>query len=405
MPSRPIVPVRCLEAGAGAPNPSFLTTCLAPRSRVLARAGDAKIRSPFQDEEPDAMQVSAVIATYNRGRQLRGLLADLAAQTEVESLEVCVVDDGSTPGQAPALEGLRLPYPLRFARQENAGAARARNQGAQLAKGELLVILDDDMRVDPGFIAAHLGAHSAGPAVGLGRILPGAQVLPLFERWHAWQIEKLAEAFAEGERPRGIHLFSGNVSVRREDFLAVGGFDESLPNAEDSDLGLKLEARGLPFTYVADAVSRHESSHASLTSWCQRAVRYGRCYRTLARKHATARDASPWRLADEAHPALLPLIATSLLAPRIGRWLATPAYAAALGLSALGFEGMAQNGVTAAFSTSFFAGMTEAAGGTRQGLAELSDYAETFGVRPAARGLARLARALAPRNAAPAGER
>jgi GT2 family glycosyltransferase len=345
------------------------------------------------------MRVSVAIATYQRGAQLRDLLGDLAEQGPGIALEACVVDDGSSPERAPALEGLKLPYPVRFARQENRGAAAARNHAARLATGEVLIFLDDDMRVGPDFVAQHLRAHAEGPVVALGRMVQGgrhARPLPLFERWHAYQIDRMGESFARGERPRGIHLYTGNVSLRRKDFFAAGGFDEALPNAEDSELGLRLEAMGVPFTFAAEAVSRHDSDHASLEAWRARAHRYGGCNRVLAREHPTLRDANPWRLADEAHPVLLPVIGASVLAPRFGARLAGPAYAAASLLAALGLEKVAHHGVTAAFSAEFFAGLAESSGGPGEALRELRDFAERFARRPLVKALARRRSVLRP---------
>jgi GT2 family glycosyltransferase len=327
------------------------------------------------------VRVSVAIAAYQRREPLRRLLEDLARQAAPVELEVCVVDDGSAPELAPDLSGLALPFEVRFERQANGGASSARNHAARLATGELLVFLDDDMRVGPDFVAAHARAHAGGPVVALGRIVPGERPLPLFERWHAHQIERLAESFRAGERPRGVHLYTGNVSLRRDDFIAAGGFDTSLPNSEDIELGLKLEALGRPFVYLPGATSRHESDHESLDAWRARAHRYGRCNRVVAQKHPRMRDANPWRLAEEAHPAMLPVIAASVLLPKLGARLAGPAYAAAAIFERFGLRQVAFNGVTAAFAAEFFAGLTESAGGTRAALEELRRFFEQFGAR------------------------
>src|SRR5438093_867926 len=68
---------------------------------------------------------------------------------------------------------------------------------------------------------------------------------PLFERWYANMWDNLTVNVREGRVPvTGTILSTGNASMRRDDFLAVGGFDLTLRQAEDSELGLKLEKSG-----------------------------------------------------------------------------------------------------------------------------------------------------------------
>ena len=116
--------------------------------------------------------ISVVIATYNRPALVERLLRQLATQRlSGRSFEVVVVDDGSSPPVAPGLRALDLPFRLEVVEQQNAGAAAARNAGAAAARGELLVFVDDDMQVCPGFLQHHLTPHLEGErVVVLGRI-------------------------------------------------------------------------------------------------------------------------------------------------------------------------------------------------------------------------------------------
>src|SRR5438132_1503222 len=176
------------------------------------------------------MNVSVIIPTFNRPASLRRLLAQLDAQTLPSTdFEVIVVADGSIPEVAQSLGDLQFRMTLRVFRRENGGPAAARHAGTLAARASLLVMLDDDMQVAPDFLEQHLAAHSrAGRAVVLGRIRADATLrgVPLFERWHAHLLDRKADAVREGElQLRGTLLFTGNVSLRREDYLAVGGFD------------------------------------------------------------------------------------------------------------------------------------------------------------------------------------
>jgi serine acetyltransferase/GT2 family glycosyltransferase len=327
------------------------------------------------------VNLSVIIPTCNRALLLRRLLLQLCDQT-ASDFEVCVVDDGSTPEVGPALADLKAPpYALSLLRQANAGAAAARHGGAMAARGELILFLDDDMQIGRDFIEQHRRAHGGGPAVVLGRIRgdPELAGMPLFERWNASLLDRKAEAMIAGDlEPRGHLLFTGNASMRRDDYLRVGGFDRSLAQSEDVDLGLRLEKAGVPFRFCPEAFTRHGSDHTSVHKWRRRAKQYGSCDERIARKHPELRDASPWRFVFELHPALRPFLAGAVLAPD------TAAAAAQLGALAaqladkVGLRRAALSGTTLAYAVDYFRGVRDAAGSTSAALSELLDFTGRF---------------------------
>jgi len=313
------------------------------------------------------MNVSVIIPAFNRPSPLRRLLAQLDVQTlPGADFEVIVVDDGSTPEVARVLADLRFRMTLRVLRQVNAGAAAARHAGALAARADLLVMLDDDMQVAPDFLEQHLAAHSrAGRAVVLGRIRADATLrgVPLFERWHAHLLDRKADAVCEGElQLRGALLFTGNVSLRREDYLAVGGFDVSLRQSEDIELGMRLEKLGIPFRFSEAASSFHDPGDRSVAQWRERARRYGACDLRIGHKHPDLRDASPWRLLFDLHPVTRAAIRIGFASPSMGRLIAAGVVAAALLLDRAGLERAAIAGVSVAYSLEYFRGVREAAG-------------------------------------------
>ncbi len=104
------------------------------------------------DREP---AVSIVIPTYNRARWLREAMDSVLAQ-DYPNLELVVVDDGSSDETPALLSDYGSRYPIerfRFARQENAGQARAINRGNALARGEILGYLSDDDLLAPGAVS------------------------------------------------------------------------------------------------------------------------------------------------------------------------------------------------------------------------------------------------------------
>lgn len=316
-------------------------------------------------------RISVVIATYNRPDLVTRLLTQLAAQTMAASeFEVVVVDDGSRA----ALPEITVPYRLTVLRQENQGAAAARHLGARTAVGDAVLFLDDDMEVPPVVLEEHARLHAEDPrAVVLGWIkpAPGGDA-PLFERFHARHLDQLAEGVRGGRLTlRGIDVWSGNLSMRREQYLEVGGFDAALGLSEDAELGLRLEKNGATFHVSEKAHSVHHSDHASLNGWLKRAYRYGGTDLRISRKHPDVRHANPWRYSSVVTPFSFPFLACALAAPRSARVVARGVMAIATSLDALGMEGAALAGTDLAFGMQYARGLRDEVGGLRAAMRDL----------------------------------
>src|SRR5262249_8456640 len=150
-----------------------------------------------------------------------------------------------------------------------------RHRGVLEAEGDLIVVTDDDMQVPAGFLLAHLAWHPPGSRrVAVGRIRSSSALseMPLFERFHADLLDRWSSRPLHGDA-----LCTGNVSLRRADYLAVGGFEPSFERAEDMDLGLRLEQAGVEIVFAGDACTTHDSDHTDFSFWRRRAVVYGRC--------------------------------------------------------------------------------------------------------------------------------
>jgi GT2 family glycosyltransferase len=318
-----------------------------------------------------------VVATWNRPDLLRGLVAQLCRQDYADH-EVVIVDDGSEPPVA-SHDSLGFPSRVRLLRQPNAGPASARHRGILEASGDLVILLDDDMVVGPGFVAAHARRHDEVPGSGvvLGEIRPDPELrgLPLFERFHALMRERFARDLAAGTVAlRGIHLLTGNVSFRRSDYLRIGGFDSTLDRSEDVELGIRFEKAGLKLSLSREAFSVHRSDHTSLRVWLGRAFRYGINDCRIGRKHEDEPAASPWRFLRLMHPVARPLLLTSVVAPPLGFLLARAGMAIAQWFDRLGLERVALAGTTVVYGIEYFRGLRHETGSLVRAIAEYRDY-------------------------------
>jgi GT2 family glycosyltransferase len=305
------------------------------------------------------MKLSVVIATYNRGRLLIDLLADLSAQVDAGPFEVVLVDDGSREPVAPLVQSRDFPYPLRLITQGNTGQARARHRGVLAAEGDVIVITDDDMKLPSHFLKAHRAQHEAGADVVLGLMKPAEDLAkkPLFERFHAAQLALFRERVRRGEAIPGSALCTGNVSFRRAQYLTLGGFDPDLERSEDRELGIRLEEAGARFAFSEAAFTWHHSDHTDPAVWRRRAYLYGLYDHRIARKHPDAVQNDPWHFLLLVHPVSRPVLLAASLAPAAAQLLASAAMRTSEQIDRVGLERVALKGATFVYGLEYFRGV------------------------------------------------
>jgi GT2 family glycosyltransferase len=234
--------------------------------------------------------ISVIVPTHQRREPLRRALRSLSEQTlPPGSYEVAVAVDGSTDGTEEMLAELETPYGLRVASGPQRGRAAACNAALELARGEIVVILDDDMQVVPEFLERHREHHPPGSRLCVLGAVPisvdGSS--PLAARYVARKFNSHLAALAAPDhsfRPRDF--YSGNASLRAEALRAVGGFDDSFTvyGNEDVDLSLRLQAQGLELRYDPRALA-HQEYDKDLRALAQDTVHKGTTTVLLARAH------------------------------------------------------------------------------------------------------------------------
>ncbi len=219
-----------------------------------------------------------VIPTFQRRESVVAAVRALVSQT-VAPHEVVVVVDGSTDGTTEALQGLDTPFALRVVEQTNSGASRARNHGAGISSAQLILFLDDDMLAAPDLLEVLQRRHAAGADAVLGHIPVAPQSPPGFlltglDEWAQRRRDRLS---AEGAPLTAADLLTGQLSVRREVFEELGGFDETFTAGgtfgnEDTDFGRRLFAGRHEIVFDAGAVSHQlytVTPRAYLRQWHQ----------------------------------------------------------------------------------------------------------------------------------------
>jgi GT2 family glycosyltransferase len=268
------------------------------------------------------LKVSVVVPTRNRHQKLQAVVDGLVSQAELDAAEyeLIVVDDGSDPPvevppdpSGPSISVHRL---------EGEERSVARNRGAELASGELLVFLDDDMRVEPGFLWEHWRVHATWPdALQFGPTpLPAAARDTPFGRFR----QELEDQHGPSQ-PRPVETLkfatAQNMGIPREWFVELGGFDPRLTVAEDRDLAIRHMGREQPIVFVPSAVAVHDDAAAlDIASYCDRAerymqelVRFGKRHPDLAETAERAEINGPLRLGHEPRSLSLKKLSKSVL--------------------------------------------------------------------------------------------
>ena len=203
---------------------------------------------------------SVVVPTFRRPGPLRRCVEALAQlDYPKERLEVVIVDDGGQDLSAGELSAIAPELTLRFVTQApTGGPAKARNLGARGAGGELLAFTDDDCRPQPSWLRDLAAAVTAQPSALVGGHVKNALEQNLFAEASQDLISYLYEYFPEG-RALLPFLTSNNMAGRREEFLRIGGFDETFPfsAAEDRDLSERWAREVGPLKYLRGAVVNH----------------------------------------------------------------------------------------------------------------------------------------------------
>jgi GT2 family glycosyltransferase len=221
-------------------------------------------------------KVSVAVLSWNGRHHLEHCLPALAAQEDPGvPWEVLLLDNGSTDGTA-AWVAERFPRVKLLESPVNLGFAAGNNRLVEAATGDAVALLNNDTRPDRGWlkelVAALAGAEGDVAAVsGLivdweARRLDFARGVMTFDG-HAFQLG-FRRPLGEVELPpAGSELAfpcGGNVLVRRESFLAAGGFDaDYFAYLEDVDLGWRLWSGGERVLFAPAARVRHRSAATS----------------------------------------------------------------------------------------------------------------------------------------------
>ena len=224
------------------------------------------------------LNTSVLIPTFQRSDQLVRCLQSLATQTLLPT-EVIIVWQADDTTTRDSVEELRhtLPFPLQLLHCSEAGVISAENTALESAKGDIILLCDDDVVTPPGWIARHLSFYS-DPKIGAvggaannynpdGSPFPKRKIQPIgLLTWHGKSYGNMYDQVEEwiSRLPIDVdHLVGYNFSIRRS---AFDWFESALKRywqMFELDVCLQVKKRGYRVVFdFANVVAHHPTNTA-----------------------------------------------------------------------------------------------------------------------------------------------
>lgn len=208
--------------------------------------------------------VSIIIPAFNAAEYIGDALRSVSAQTFTDH-EVIAINDGSPDTEDLERELKQYHRNLVYIKQENRGAAVARNAGLRAASGELVAFLDADDKWSPEFLEKQIEflQRSKADLVYADALLTGESLVAgrTFMQLQPSRGPVTVEKLLTSE----VTVLTSTVVARKQPILAAGLFDETLRRGQDFDLWLRLAKRGARLAYQREVLGEHRIVESGLS--------------------------------------------------------------------------------------------------------------------------------------------
>lgn len=193
-------------------------------------------------------EVSVIIPTFNRAHLVKKAISSVLGQT-YRDLEVIIVDDFSKDNTSEIISEIkdeRLKY-VKHAQQK--GASEARNTGVAASNGTYLAFLDDDDEWFPEKLQLQMDLFQEKPETGM--IYTGYFYIDAKSKKTIREFKPKKKGFLDDQLlEKNCVGTTSTAVIKRECFIAVGGFDNKLRGCQDWDLWIRL-AKQYPIDFIA----------------------------------------------------------------------------------------------------------------------------------------------------------
>ena len=187
----------------------------------------------------EKVKVSVIIPCYNYACYLTEAVESVINQT-YKNFEIIIVNDGSTDNTKQVAEGLIKQYPdyaIEVINQENKGVVAARNIGVKKAKGQYILCLDADDKIEPTYLEKTVKVLDTDPEVGFVYtwIHQIGEVDRIIKQDPAWGLDRLKT---------GINHIHSATIFRKKAWQEVEGFNPNMLGCEDLDFWISILEKG-----------------------------------------------------------------------------------------------------------------------------------------------------------------
>jgi glycosyltransferase involved in cell wall biosynthesis len=185
------------------------------------------------------VSISIIIPALNEEKMIGRCLESLTKLTFMrDRFEVLVVDNGSRDRTPAIADSFKDRLNLKVLQQAGVRISALRNLGARAAVGDIVAFLDADCLAPPDWLDR---IFALAPTDGAG-VLGAHYLLPEDSSWVGRTWHRYQEAPKSGEVS---HVPAGDLIMRREDLLKLGGFDETIQTNEDYELCERARKAGM----------------------------------------------------------------------------------------------------------------------------------------------------------------
>jgi len=198
--------------------------------------------------------VSVIIPVYNCERYLAEAIESVLSQT-YRSVEVIVVDDGSTDASASVAQQF-IP-PVRYYYQPNSGPSAARNRGVDLSKGDFLAFLDSDDVWTPDKLKIQMATFEDNPKI--------EAVFGHVQQFISPELDDNVKKRIRCPSDTMPGFCANAMLIRRSSFIRVGPFDPQWKVGQFEDWYSKAIEKGLKFVMLPDLLVKRRLHQTNMS--------------------------------------------------------------------------------------------------------------------------------------------
>ena len=234
------------------------------------------------------MNYSIIIPSFNRIQEIKELMAsveDMQIPEEI-TMEVVIVDDGSTDSTMEFLSNMETNINLTLLTQANSGPGKARNLGMSKANGDYFIFIDSDCLVPSNYLTAvhrHINLNPCDAFGGPDSYHPSFP--PLLKAINFSMTSFIGTGGTRGSK-RSVGKFyprSFNMGISRKVYESIGGFS-TLRHGQDMDYSARIYNAGFKVELIPDAVVFHKR-RTTLKKFFKQIFNWGVARINLSRKH------------------------------------------------------------------------------------------------------------------------